>query len=255
MTILVVVAILALLAGAVCWYIWQQKEKNKPASEPTAATSPQTSQQERKYVALGGSTTKANNLSPELVGDNPDYSFATGTKIDSVYTYLKSSDKNITPVNLAESGVTSQNVLESQVPNAVSYHPKYVTIDIMADFLESDSPQKFKANLEEIIAKLKADDTTILVGSYPDLIKMRTASYPACKEDKLRVGFDKVTAEKILAFNQAIKEVVQSTSVIFVDNFGVLGPDDVSEYDCIHPNVKGQEKMAQSWIEALKKNQ
>jgi len=250
--ILVIAVVLILLVGGVLWYIWQKNENNKPTSQPAETTSASTSQQERKYVALGASTTKANNLSTELVGDNPDYSFATGTKIDSVYSYLKSINRNITPVNLAESGVNSQTVLERQVPNALSYHPKYVTIDVMADFLESDSPQKLKGNLEEIITQLKTDDAVVLVGSYPNLIKMRTAPYPSCKEDKLRVGFDKVTTERILAFNQAIKEVAQNSKVEYVENYDVLGPDDVSNYDCIHPNNEGQKKLAQSWIRSLK---
>ncbi len=208
--------------------------------------------QERKLVALGASMTKANNLSGSLTGDNPEYSFVTGTKINSLYLFLKNKGENLAPVNLAESGADSRSVLQKQVPNTVSFHPEYVTIDVTADILKDDSPQNLIRNLSDIIAQVGKEDATILVGSYPNFPKMRSASYPACKEDKLKMGFDKLTSGKILAFNKAIADFAGENNLIFVDIYETLGPEDVSEYDCVHPNVEGQKKLAKAWIDALK---
>jgi lysophospholipase L1-like esterase len=207
---------------------------------------------EKKFVALGASTTKANNLSSSQTGDNPEYSFATGTKIDSLYLYLKNKGESLTAVNLAESGANSRSVLQKQLPNAISYHPKYVTIDMITDILEDSSPVNLKRNLAEIVNQVKGEDVTILIGSYPNFPLLRTASYPACKEDKLGVGFDRLTPEKIQSFNQALQEFAQENDLIFVDLYNVLTPSDVSDYDCVHPNIEGQKKLAKAWIEVLK---
>jgi lysophospholipase L1-like esterase len=208
--------------------------------------------QERKFVALGASVTKANNLSSSLTGDNPQYSFATGTKVESVFLYLKNKGEKITAVNLAESGADSSSVLQKQVPNAAGFHPKYVTIDMMADVLEDATPSRLQQNLREIVAKLEGEDTIVLVGSYPNFPKLRSAPYPSCKEDKLGVGFDKLTEEKIQTFNRAIRAVAEEKGLIFVDLYNVLGPGDVSDYDCVHPNIEGQKKLARQWTNALR---
>lgn len=206
----------------------------------------------RKFVALGASFTKANNLSSSLVGDNGEYSFATGTKIESIYLYLKNSGEKLNPVNLAESGADSKSVLQKQVSNAVSYQPKLVTIDIMVDIFTADTPADLRRNLTEIVRQVKGEDTTILLASYPNLTKMRTAAFPACQEDKLRIGVDRLTQEKIQTFNQMLREFAAESRLIFVDLYDVLGPAEVSDYDCLHPNIEGQKKLAKAWIEALK---
>ncbi len=248
LVVIMIVAILAIGGVVVFSQLVRKSERGVPPKRLTGADG-----QERKFVALGASTTKANNLSSVLVGDHPEYSFATGTKIESIFLYLKNKGEKITAINLAESGADSSSVLQKQVPNAVAYHPKYVTIDIMADVLKDATPAKLQRNLREIVAKVEGEDTVILVGSYPNFAKLRSASYPACKEDKLGVGFDKLTEEKIQTFNQAIRAVTEEKGLIFVDLYGVLGPQEVSDYDCVHPNIEGQKKLARAWIEALEK--
>lgn len=211
------------------------------------------SDQKVNFVALGASTTKANNLSSKLSGDHPEYSFATGTKVESFYLYLKKKGEDTSPRNLAESGANSQKVLSQQVPNAVSYKPQYVTIDIMADIFEEENPIKFKQNLTEIVKQVKISENTVLIGTYPNLVLMRQASFPACSEDKLNLGIAKVTEEKLKLFNQAVSEVARENDLILVDNFETLGPEDVSDYDCLHPNIAGQRKLAKAWIAVLEK--
>jgi lysophospholipase L1-like esterase len=246
----IIVIIIVLVIGGIAIFKLLPKDKIPSNISPPKLTN--TSGEERKLIALGASISKANNLSTSLTGDYPEYSFATGTKINSLYLYLKNKGENLIAVNLAESGADSRRVFESQVTSAVGYYPKYVTIDVTADILTDSSPQKLVSNLAGIVGQLKREDTVILVGSYPNFPKMRSASYPSCKEDKLKVGFDKVTNEKILAFNKAIADFARENKVIFVNIYDTLGPEDVSDYDCVHPNIEGQKKLAKTWIEALK---
>lgn len=240
----ILIIILAAFLIVVGMVVFKQIPQKGPESSVTS---------EQKLVALGSSMTKANNLSSNLVGDHPEYSFATGTKVESLYLYLKKKGENISPTNLAESGANSQKVLSQQVPNALSFHPKYISIDIMADIFEEDTPIKFKQNLKEIVKQLKNQENTVLIGTYPNLVLMRQASFPSCSQDKLGLGIAKLTQEKLKLFNAAISEVASTYGLILVDNFNSLGPGQVSDYDCLHPNIEGQNKLAKAWITALEK--
>lgn len=247
--IVIAVGVIAVIAASGVFFL---RRKTPISGGPPPAGSMETGTGEgRKFVALGASITKGNNLSSKLIGDHPEYSFSTGTKIQSLYLFLKNGEEGLTAVNLAESGADSRKVLEQQVLNAISFRPKYVTVADLADILTESSPERFKKNLAEIVTKVKGEDTLVLVGSYPNFPKMRSASYTACKEDKLRLGVNKLTEEKILIFNRAIGEVAREKGIIFVDIYDVLGPEDVSDYDCLHPNISGQEKLAKRWIEIL----
>lgn len=247
-SIIVVIAVLIVL-GILAYFLIPQK-----GGEATNNSAP-SSAGEQKLVALGASMTKANNLSASQVGDNDDYSFATGTKIESLFSYLKIRTKNakFTAINLAESGVSSQGMLEKQLPNALSYHPKYATVDITADIFTSNEPDALRENLTKIVSQLKNEGATVLLGSYPNFFAYRTADFPACKEDKLNINITRLTPETLQRYNQTIKDVAESQNVIFVDVFNVLGPNDISDYDCVHANVEGQKKLAKAWIDALEK--
>ncbi len=246
--IVIVLAIVVVGVIVLSLFLKRPGKNNLPFQERAGQDS-----QTRNLVALGSSFTKANNLSSSLKGDNPDYSFATGTKFESFYLYLKNKGENLKPINLAESGADSQKALSQQIPNALSFKPKYVTLDIMADIFEEERPNNFGQNLREIAKQLKSLGATVLVGNYPNLILMRKAAYPACAQDKLNLGIDRVTEEKLRLFNQTIAEVASEYGFILVDNFTTLGSQDVSDYDCLHPNIGGQEKLADVWIEAFEK--
>ncbi len=241
-------AILIIILAAFLIVVGMVVFKQIPQKGPEKAVT-----SEERLVALGSSMTKANNLSSNLVGDHPEYSFATGTKVESLYLYLKKKGEDVSPTNLAESGANSQKVLSQQVPNALSFQPKYITVDIMTDIFEEDTPIKFKSNLTQIVKQLKNQENTVLIGTYPNLVLMRQASFPSCSQDKLGLGIAKLTQEKLKLFNQAISEVATTYGLILVDNFNSLGPNEVSDYDCLHPNIEGQKALAKAWITALEK--
>jgi lysophospholipase L1-like esterase len=210
---------------------------------------------ERKLVALGSSITKANNLSSEKVGDYEEFSFSTGIKINSVLVYLKNRGENINPVNLAESGANSNDILNTQASNVEGYSPKYITLMVGGtDILEEFSVQAFKSNLQAIINKINTtEDSIILIGTIINFPKIRTGKFKSCKEDVLHLNIENLTEEKILEFNEAIKELAEENNLILVDLFDSLDSEHISDYDCIHPNISGQEKIAEEFIKALEK--
>lgn len=48
-----------------------------------------------------------------------------------------------------------------------------------------------------------------------------------------------------------MQEVARETEVILVDIYDLLGPEDVSDYDCLHTNGEAQKKIAQEFIKVL----
>jgi len=229
------------------------KQETPPeTSLPTIPGSKTGAEVERNFVALGSSLTRASNLSTTKQGEHEEYSFSVGTQIESVYLHLKNQGENLTPVNLASPGAETRDILERQVPQVVSYEPRYVTIDPGADLVDGLSVAQFKQNLTQIIDRLQStDDVVIMMFTYPNFPKMRSASYSSCKGNKLGLSLESLTEENIKAFNQAMQEVAAEKGVILVDIYDLLGPGDVSDYDCLHTNIEAQKKIAQEFIKVL----
>ncbi|MFH1749522.1 MAG: SGNH/GDSL hydrolase family protein [bacterium] len=246
------ICISILIIGLGIWfYLWLGNEKQV---SDTAEKSPtQTKEESGDLVALGDSITQANGLSTEMGSDNPEYSFSTGTEINSFYLYLRNQGNNLQPVNLSISGATTQDALKEQVPKVADYDPKYITVLLGAnDVLGGFTISEFRRNLQSIINKIKNDDTTILIGSIPNLIKMQTANYPICEENSFDAEIQQPAEAYIQAFNTIIYDLASDNYLIYVDIFPILGKNEVSEHDCTHPNISGQEKIAQEFIKALK---
>ncbi len=248
---ILIAGLLLVLCGIVLGAGCRKVEPAAPA-QPSTPQPTDTAKTERNFVALGDSFTKANNLSNQMIGDSEEYSFATGAQIESVWQYLTKQGEKLKPVNLGESGATSNDVLTKQALQAATLEPLYVTLLTGGpDLLTNVPPAQFQQNLEAIIAQIQGEDMVILIGTIPNLAQMRTASYPACSQDKLGLGIANISTEKIQTYNAVIKSVAQKSNLILVDLFPLLGPQEVSDYDCLHPNIEGQKKFAQAFIESL----
>lgn len=247
----VLVVILVVIIGIGLYYYWLQKEKNKPGTSQSVQTT-SSDDQMRKFVALGSSITEADNLSLDQVGGNPYYSFSVGTKINSFYQALQKKGESLEPVNLASSGATMSEIANSQAQNISSYAPKYITVDPGADIAMGTSVDKYKQDLETLVTKIKNSGAKILIANYPNFTKMRTADFPSCKENKLNIKVENLTDSNIAAFNTIIKDVASANNLIEIDLYPLLGVTDVSEYDCLHPNIAGQQKIADAFTKAVK---
>ncbi|MDD5627121.1 MAG: SGNH/GDSL hydrolase family protein [Patescibacteria group bacterium] len=228
------------------------KNQTPTSLPPSEKPQTQTPEQERKFVALGDSMTKANNLSSALQGDHEEYSFSTGAQINSAYQYLKEKGENLTAVNLASSGATSKDILAKQVPNASSYHPRYITLLTGGPDLGSNvSLAVFKNNLRQIVSQLKKEDIMILLATIPNINQMRKGGGPACQTNKIGLRLENFTPQNLEAWNQTIKDVAEEYNCTLIDLYPILNQNDVSDYDCLHPNLQGQEKIAKEFIKSL----
>jgi len=210
-----------------------------------------TAKPEAKLVALGSSLSRASNLSTKMQGENPEQSFSTGTEIDSVYTFLKSKEGNLTATNLAAPGANMEDILDRQLSRALSLNPKYITIDPAADIVSKNSIPQYRKDLNQILDRINPK-TTIMIFTYPNFTKMRTANYSSCQENKVGVKLGNLSEKNILSFNQTIKEITKNRSnVILIDTYSLLGQGDVSDYDCLHVNLGAQKKIASEFIKML----
>ena len=205
-------------------------------------------------VALGDSITNANSPSSSMVGDNKSYSFSTGSNINSLYNHLINSGLSVAPYNLAVSGAKSADMLSGQVPTAVSLNPNYVTILIggndMLSLLSGEpvTPEQFQSNLSAAANQIKASGRRVLLGTIPNYGVMWQAGYPACANypyDPALVSW------AIDQYNSIISGVALSSGSTLVDLYPYLGTGDVSDYDCLHPNLTGQQKIANRFIAGL----
>ncbi len=246
----IIAAAIILITGVVVVNQFSKRDSDDlPSNAPQEAT--EANGLSETFVALGSSLTKATNLSSDKQGDNEEYNFSTGDKIPSIYAFLKKNKSNLRAVNLASPGATMGDILRNQLSNALSYNPQYISLDPGADIVTKNSVKDFKSDLSEIIQQINPR-TTILLFTYPNFVKMRAASYQSCRENKVGVSLENLTESNILAFNQAIKETVEGKqNVILLDIYNLLGPTELSDYDCLHINIKGQEKIAEGFIDIL----
>lgn len=203
-------------------------------------------------VALGDSITNAMNPALNLLGDHPEYSFAVGTQIESVYTALRDAGENVIPVRLAVSGATSADCLSAQAPEVAQYHPKYITLLMGGNDLMRMVPEAtYRANMEAIAAAIKADGCTVLMGIHPNYIRMREANTPACLLPPLTPEQRQFYADNLVVYNQICAEIAVDNDFTVVDLYPHLNESHISAVDCIHPNVAGLTVIATHFIAAL----
>ena len=126
---IVIIVISILVIGLGIWfYFWLGSEERVGNSKQTNSIK---TEESGDLIALGDSITQANGLSTQMGSDNPEYSFSTGTEINSFYLYLCNQGKNLEPINLSVSGASTQDALKDQLPKVTDYDPKYITILLM----------------------------------------------------------------------------------------------------------------------------
>ena len=74
-------------SGIGIYYLWQinQTKTESYLTNPEKKSEENKVKEQKNLVALGDSLTNAYNLSSEMTGDHSDYSFATGTQVNSFY--------------------------------------------------------------------------------------------------------------------------------------------------------------------------
>lgn len=202
-------------------------------------------------VALGDSITRANGLSVSMPSDNPSYSFATGTNISSLYLHLKHAGAVTNSANIAVSGAKSLDVLAFQVPQVNNYNPKYISLLVGGnDILSFWAPSTFQGYLVQIAAGIQKEDRTVLIGTIPNYVEMKRANLPAC-EPHLNEVEEAALTWALSQYNSIVSSTASQYGFKLVDLYPYLGQEDISDADCIHPNISGQQKIANQFKSAL----
>jgi len=250
--LIVVILALLLVIALVVGGVFKNEEHGEEAvnREPAGAISQE--MPEERIVALGSSLSRASNLSTEMQGENSDYSFSTGTKMQSVYLFLKASEKDLVASNLASPGAEMRDILERQLPEALRLNPKYLTLDPGADVVSRNSVPEYREGLTQILDRINPK-TEVMIFTYPNFVEMRSANFPSCRENKVGVELENLSEKNIQLFNTVIKEVVEGReNVLLVDIYDLFGQGEISDYDCLHVNLAAQRKLANEFIRRLK---
>lgn len=212
--------------------------------------------QDGYLVALGDGFTTAYNISHDAQGNNAEFSYATGTALESVTQYLNNQGADVEAINLAKSLTSAIDVYKYQVPLVSEYNPAYITLLVgITDIEQEATAAEFESMLRKIVLELRNQNpqATIMIATIPNLsINALRVDLP-CLEEKnvLDLNFGLFRPEKIDALNKVIKEIALEYNAILVDLSQTLGVNDYNDYDCLHPNISGQQKIARAFIRAL----
>jgi lysophospholipase L1-like esterase len=144
-------------------------------------------------------------------------------------------------VNLCRSGATSGDVLEAQLPRALTAEPRVASIGIGINDVGLQVPDAaFAVTLEEIVSPLKQRCPNILIANIPDL-----ALAPSVARVVPRSFYEK----RIEVFNEHIAATAARHRLNLVDLYSfsraaVPGRSDLFSPDGFHPSALGYEEWA-----------
>ncbi|HWE24426.1 MAG TPA: SGNH/GDSL hydrolase family protein [Myxococcales bacterium] len=183
------------------------------------------------YLALGDSTGVG-------VGAADD-----GGYVERLYRRLLSLRPGASLVNLCQSGATSADVRDDQMPRARRVAASLVTLGIgINDVTWQMQEEAFAVNLEEIAVALAALRAPVVIMNIPDLALAPVA-----------LRFDASLYERrIEVFNEHVEATAARHRFTHVDLFGaskrLRGRSSLFSSDGFHPSAQGYEEWAaQLW--------
>lgn len=219
------------------------------------------------YAALGDSGTTAFNAEQDW--NNKDYSWATGTKVNSHYMRLKKHHPKIKVINMAIPGVKSDDLVR-QAEQASIVKLDYVTILIGAnDFCGGKAdPEQYGDNIMKAIRVIqkKSPNAKILLSSLPNIPKVRAIAETmtcgliwreAMKHCDVSDTNKFLNAWVGMNFELA-KISMTSGNVRYSSSLSSreITKEGISNVDCFHPNNVGQEAIADmTWNDGFFKDE
>ena len=159
-----------------------------------------------------------------------------------LFDRIKKEQRDVRLTNLCVSGSTTEDVLRNQVRPAIQSRPTLVTLGIgINDMGHGLTVERFAANYEEIIKKLKTETSaSIVITNIPDI--SFAPVIPPSEHENLR--------RRINAFNEKIQMIANRYKLHMVDAYAETHkvmeshPEFFSE-DGFHPSDTGYEKWAE----------
>jgi lysophospholipase L1-like esterase len=144
-------------------------------------------------------------------------------------------------VNLCVSGATTADVLRAQVGRVGDARPTLVTLGIgINDVTRQVSPEQFARNLEEIVARLRAQTSApVVVSNLPDV--SHAPAVPAFLREGAR--------RRIQQFNSRVAETAARHGLLLADSFEksaavIPAHPEFFSPDGFHPSEEGYEFWA-----------
>jgi acyl-CoA thioesterase-1 len=188
-----------------------------------------------RYVALGDSTGVG-------VGDRTD-----GGYPERLFRRLKSAGLNAGILNLAQSGATTQDVVQRQVQKAVAMHPSLVTLGVGANDLWRMVPLgTFEMNLKLVADRLEASGADVVVSNLVDLTQAPIAGLVETLLHIPRALFSR----RVHELNERLNTLARRPRFTVVNMFSFSARELPShpEYFCrdgFHPSPAGYERWAE----------
>jgi lysophospholipase L1-like esterase len=203
---------------------------------PRRSDKPQTRQsagQWRRYVAIGDSST-------EGMGDHDDNGGYRGWA-DRLAEHLAIHQGGIEYANLAIRGRTTLQILEQQVPMAISLEPDLVTVVAgMNDILHSSfDPAATAALVRDMMVELSAAGAEVLTFTLPDPTP--------------NLWFSRWFQPRVIAFNEELRRAATRAGAIMVDVGAFTEASDPRLWseDRLHGNSYGHTLVAHALAHGL----
>ena len=151
---------------------------------------------------------------------------------------LRVAGFDVTLRNLGINGARVGDLIDDELPEALTTNPDVVTIWTGAnDLIGGDDPGAFALELASLLAQLTAGtEARIYVGDLPDLTQAPL----------FRDGSDPdVTKARVDAYNQRIHEAVADAGCVLVLLSTVELTDDLTWIDGFHPSNEGHAVLAE----------
>jgi acyl-CoA thioesterase-1 len=185
---------------------------------------------ETVYVALGDST--GVGVGARSGGGYPD----------RLLRRLSVRHPGIRLENLCESGATSSDLLQDQLPRALQIRPRLITIAIGINDVGMQQPDEaFAINLEEIVNPLRKLGAPIVIANLPDLALSPAVSRlvpQAFYERRLQV-FNEHIESTVARHHLALVDLWKLSRNVLVGRPGMFSPDG------FHPSAEGYEAWAE----------
>lgn len=193
-----------------------------PAKQSVYRLNNPTSKTTVKYVALGDSLTVGVGSSD--VEKTVPYLFAEKL----------ASKSSVTLINLATPGATTVDILDKQLPKAITEYPQYITLWIgVNDIHNLYSIDTFENDYEEIIQEIKNKTAA----------KIIIINLPYLGSDMLILPpYNYLLDWRTRQFNQVIKDIADKYQFTYIDLYTkskVISGKVLYSADLFHPSAKG----------------
>ena len=185
------------------------------------------------YLALGDST--GVGVGARTGGGYPD----------RLLRRLAARHPGLRLANLCESGATSSDVLQDQVPRALRARPRLITICVGINDVGMQQPDEaFAINLEEIVNPLRRLGAPIVIANLPDL-----ALAPLVARLVPQAFYER----RLQVFNEHIESTVARHHLTLVDLWklsrrALATRPELFSPDGFHPSAEGYETWAELMV-------